>query len=125
MGLTLTILENRYSIHRFSPESPVPEKVFHCDFYTVSRTDEELSIVCDSAIGLEAPESEKDWRIIKVVGPLDFSLTGILAKISAALADAEVSIFALSTFDTDYILVKNDNLREARKALQAVGCQFL
>ena len=125
MGLTLAILEKRYSIHRFTPDSPIPEMVFQSEFYTVSRTDEELSIVCDSALDLAASESQNDWRIIKVVGPLDFSLTGILAKISTVLAAAEVAIFALSTFDTDYILVKNDNLKEATKALLEAGYHFL
>ena len=85
MGLRLAVLEKRYSIHRFSPESAIPERALQGEFYTVSRTEEELSIVCDSEIELEAMESQNNWRIIKIVGPLDFSLTGILAKISNML----------------------------------------
>ena len=123
--LTLAILKKRYSIHRFAPDSTIPEMVLQSEFYTVSRTDEELSIVCDSAIDLKAPRSEKDWRIIKIVGPLDFSLTGVLAEISAVLAGVQVPIFALSTFDTDYILIRNDHIEEAKKALLQAGYHFL
>ena len=125
MGLRLAVLEKRYSIHRFTPDSAIPERALQGEFYTVSRTEEELSIVCDSEIELEAMESQNNWRIIKVVGPLDFSLTGILAKISTTLASAEISIFALSTFDTDYILVKNENLEKARRALLEAAYHFL
>ncbi len=125
LGLTLAILKKRYSIHRFAPDSTIPELVLQSEFYTVSRTDEELSIVCESTIDLQAPNSEKDWRIIKIVGPLDFSLTGILAKISAVLEGVQVSIFALSTFNTDYVLVRNDDIEEAQKALLQAGYLFL
>ncbi|MDB4516287.1 ACT domain-containing protein [Crocinitomicaceae bacterium] len=125
MVLTLAILKKRYSIHRFAPHSTIPEMVFQSEFYTVSRTDEELSIVCDSAIDLKSAKSEKDWRIIKIVGPLDFSLTGILAEISAVLAGVQVPIFALSTFDTDYILIRNERMEEAKKTLLQAGYHFL
>lgn len=125
MVLTLAILKKRYTIHRFAPDSTIPEMVFQSEFYTVSRTDEELSIVCDSAIDLKSSKSEKDWRIIKIVGPLDFSLTGILAEISAVLAGVQVPIFALSTFDTDYILIRNERMEEAKKTLLQAGYHFL
>jgi len=68
--------------------------------------------------------SETGWSCIKVLGPLDFSLTGILADISAVLAKASVSIFAISTFDTDYVLVKSEKLPVARNALQKAGYTF-
>lgn len=125
MKLTLSILDGRYSIHRFAPDSPIPASAAQSRFFSISRTDEELSIVCESTIDLKAPQSENDWHIIGVVGPLDFSLTGILAGISAVLADVEVSIFALSTYDTDYILVRDDDLKEAKRALLQAGYQFL
>ena len=66
MVLTLAILKKRYTIHRFAPDSTIPEMVFQSEFYTLSRTDEELSIVCDSAIDLKSPKSEKDYRITSV-----------------------------------------------------------
>jgi len=78
--------------------------------YSISKSEEELSIVCSSSIQLNSEKCELGWFCIKIIGSLDFSLTGILAEISAVLAEAEISIFAISTFDTDYILVKSEKL---------------
>ncbi|MGI9537695.1 MAG: ACT domain-containing protein [Desulfocapsaceae bacterium] len=125
MKLTLTVLEGSYGIHRFAPDAVVPDTIQESLFYSVTRTDEELSIVCDATIDLHAIQSETDWRVIKIVGPLNFSLTGILAAIAEVLAGVKISIFTLSTFDTDYILVRNDNLKKARKVLLEAGNQFL
>lgn len=125
MKLTLAVLEGSYSVHRFAPDAPVPETVEQSRFYSVSRTDEELSIVCEGRVDLAAPRSETDWRIIKIVGPLNFSLTGILATIAELLASARISIFALSTFDTDYILIRGENLGRAREVLEKAGHRFM
>jgi len=124
MELQLTILENGFTIHRFSPNQNVPNQVYESPFYSISKTDDELSIVCTSTTQLKSDKSESGWSCIRVVGSLDFSLTGILAKISAILAEAEISIFAISTFDTDYILVKSEKLPSAREALLADGYAF-
>ncbi len=125
MKLTLAVLEGSYSVHRFAPDAPVPETVEQSRFYSVSRTDEELSIVCEARVDLAAPRSETEWRIIKIVGPLNFSLTGILAAIAELLASARISIFALSTFDTDYILIRSENLGRAREVLHKAGHRFM
>ena len=119
--MKLTVLEGEFTIHRFSPESKIPALIFECSFYSISRTEEELSIVCSSRIHLNSARSETGWTCIKVSGPLDLSQTGILADISGVLAREEISIFALSTFDTDYILVTSDKLEAAKKALQKAG----
>lgn len=124
MKLQLTILENLYAIHRFPSNHEIPNQVYESEFYSISKSDEELSVVCSSSIQLNSEKSELDWACIKVVGPLDFSLTGILAELSAVLAKAEISIFAISTFDTDYILVKSVKLPIAKKALLESGCIF-
>ncbi|OQY33417.1 MAG: hypothetical protein B6I38_03630 [Anaerolineaceae bacterium 4572_5.1] len=84
----------------------------------------ELSIVCDINTNIASEKSEKDWACIKVLGPLDFALTGILARISNVLAEAEISIFALSTYDTDYVLVKSNTLLASKKALKKAGYIF-
>ena len=73
---------------------------------------------------MDSERSETEWSCIKFIGPLDFSLTGIIAEISAVLAKAEISIFAISTFDTDYILVKSVELEAAKKVLQQAGYTF-
>jgi hypothetical protein len=120
----LSVLEGPYTVHRFSANQGIPEEVHRSEFYSVSRSEEELSIVCASSLLLNAEKSEAGWSCIKVLGPLDFSLAGILADILAVLARAEISIFAISTFTTDYILIKSENLPVARKALVASGYTF-
>ncbi|NNF46526.1 MAG: ACT domain-containing protein [Desulfofustis sp.] len=125
MMLTLTTLKGSYSIHRFAPDATVPDTIQESRFYSVSRTDEELSIVCEATIDLYALQSETDWRILKIVGPLDFSLTGVLAAVSELLAGREISIFALSTFDTDYILVRESKLAEAKRVMTDAGHRII
>lgn len=91
-------------------------------FTFFARTDEEISLVCPSEYApADALKTEPGWRAFRVKGPLDFSLIGILADIAACLARRRVSIFAVSTFDTDYILVKADHLPDALEALEEAG----
>lgn len=95
------------------------------DFWFLSRTDEELSLVCRSeSIPESAQRTEDGWRMFRVCGALDFSLTGVLAELSRVLAEARISIFAVSTYDTDYILVKADQFARATAALRASGHTF-
>ena len=124
MKLQLSILENFLTIHRFPPNHEIPNQVYESEFYSISKTEGELSIVCSSSAQLNSEKAETGWSAIKIVGSLDFSLTGVLAKISAVLAEAVISIFAISTFDTDYILVKSEKLSGAKKALLASGYTF-
>ena len=119
--LKLSVLEGLYTIHRFPSDHDIPEQVYESEFYSISKSEDELSIVCNSSILLNSEKNESGWSCIKVSGALDFSLTGILADISAVLASAEISIFAISTFDTDYILIKSKDLPSAGKALLASG----
>jgi hypothetical protein len=122
--IKLNVLEGLYTIHRFFSDHDIPEQIYESEFYSISKSEDELSIVCNSSILLNSERSETGWSCIKVSGSLDFSLTGILADISAVLAKAEISIFAISTFDTDYILIKSENLPSAGKALVSSGYAF-
>ena len=124
MKLNLCVLEGLFTIHQLSQNKEIPKQVFEGKFYSVSKTEEELSIVCSSSVLLDSESSDTGWSCIKILGPLDFSLTGILANISAVLAKIEISIFAISTFDTDYILVKSENLQAAKTALQKAEYTF-
>ena len=119
--LKLSVLEGLYTIHRFPSDHDIPEQVYESEFYSISKSEDELSIVCNSSILLNSVKNESGWSCIKVSGALDFSLTGILADISAVLAGAEISIFAVSTFDTDYILIKSQDLPSAGKVLLSSG----
>ena len=91
-------------------------------FVFTGRTDEECSLVCPTAI-VPANTKERDdgWRAFRIEGVLDFSLIGILAKISTCLAESGIGIFAISTFNTDYILTKAENFQRALDALASAG----
>lgn len=90
-------------------------------FTSVTRTPEELSVVCSQDAVPEAVTAERGWRCLVVAGPLDFALTGIAASLAAPLADAGISVFFVATFDTDYLLVKEDRLADATAALERAG----
>lgn len=122
--MRLEILKESFSIHRLDPNESVSQDLLKGSLYSITKTNEELSIVCDSSIKIQSGKTEKGWSCIKIVGPLDFSLTGILAKISHVLAEVNISIFAISTFDTDYILVKIDQLELAKSELSQSGYEF-
>ena len=120
----LKILNGQFSIHRLSIDSEIPRQIHESEFYSIVKTSEELSIVCDSLIHLTAEKSSHGWMCIKFVGPLEFSLTGILSGISKVLADSNISIFALSTYNTDYVLVESVNIQEAKQSLKIAGYTF-
>lgn len=119
--LTLTLLPCMLTICRLDPAAALPAWAAAGHFYAVTRTDEELSIVCEKHLVPGDIVCQRDWRCLKVTGPLDFALTGILARLAAPLADAGIPIFAVSTYDTDYLLVKADQLAAAVAALCAAG----
>ena len=92
------------------------------DFYFIGRTDEEISLVCRTEDApVETTEREDGWRGFRIEGTLDFSLIGILAPITAILAENKIGIFAVSTYNTDYVLVKEENYEKALAVLEAAG----
>ena len=117
----LEVLRGGFSIHRYNPDNPVPRSVLESAFYWVGKTDEELSIVCESSIALEGGRVNAGWSCVKVCGPIDLSVTGVLAGIADVLASARICILAVSTYDTDYILVKSSHLEQAVCALGEAG----
>jgi len=119
--LSLTLLEQTFTLHRLEPEAETPTSALHSPFFAIMRTDDETSLVLPDSVEIESDESNTGWACFKVDGPLEFSQVGILAGIASALAEAKVSIFALSTFDTDYILVKREQVEAAKEALRATG----
>jgi hypothetical protein len=117
----LRLLDNEFTIHRFPPDAPVPSSVFEGSFYWLGRTDEELSIVCDSSIRLVGGVKNAGWSCFQALGPIELSAFGVLAGMATVLASARISILALSTFDTDYFLVKTGKLQQAVLALVEAG----
>ena len=120
-NLTLELLPDVYSICRLGPQADIPSWVLTGDFLSITRTKNELSLVCSQERVPHGVECDKGWRCIMVRGPLDFSLVGILASLTSSLAEADVSIFAISTYETDYLLVKGENLRRAVLKLKEAG----
>jgi hypothetical protein len=120
--LRLTILPESLAICRLDPDEALPGWLFwRADFVSVSRTAEELSIVCSAGDVPAEVTAERDWRAFKVEGPLDFALTGILARLAAPLAEADISLFAVSTYDTDYLLVREASLGQAARVLSGIA----
>ena len=95
------------------------------EFWSITQTPDELSIVCPQECVPSGVLHEGGWKVLKVLGPLSFELTAIMASISSILAEAGTSIFALSTYDTDYILVKAEQLQSAIEALRSHGIEFV
>jgi uncharacterized protein len=119
--LTLSILSEEFAICRLASGSPVPHWALAGGLSSITRTPDELSIVCDQRRAPEEAQCDRGWRCLKVHGPLDFSLTGVMASLAVPMAEAEISIFAFSTFDTDYLMVKQGNLEKAIRALTGAG----
>lgn len=123
MTLDFTILKGDYSIYRLEKDSAIPAWIFDSDFFSVTRTQDELSIVCKH-IDLTPDDRTKHnqhWRILKIIGPLELSLVGIIADVFNLLKENKISIFVISTFDTDYIIVKNQHLDKAVSVLKKCG----
>ncbi|MDQ1274540.1 MAG: uncharacterized protein QG610_111 [Euryarchaeota archaeon] len=126
--LALSVLEGRFGILRLEKGSEVPACIYESNFFSITRTPEELSIVRqENKIPENIPldiRTERGWNCLKIEGPLDFGLTGILAGISKILAENGISIFAISTYNTDYILVKGTDLEHAVKVLVEEGYEI-
>jgi hypothetical protein len=119
--LTLAVLPDRYAICRLDPKADIPDWATRGDFVSLSRTPDELSVVClESNVEYGIP-CERNWRIFKCEGPLDLSLPGIMASLAEPLADAGVPIFPIATHHTDYILIKEPHLETAIRALTGYG----
>jgi hypothetical protein len=121
MGLDIRVLPQRLAICRLDPGSALPGWATAGTFRAVTWTPGELSIVCEGSDVPADVAAERDWRAFMVQGPLDFGLTGILLQLAEPLAMAEISIFAISTFDTDYVLVKEAFVDTAVRVLADAG----
>jgi hypothetical protein len=120
--VNLSLTPDLLAICQLAPDAPIPNWALgKGTFCSITRTNEELSIVCPEGSAPKEVIQEAGWRSFKVEGPLDFGLTGVLASIAGPLAQASISIFALSTYHTDYVLVKNLQVARAAKTLQAAG----
>lgn len=117
--ISISIMSQEFAIHRLKPTASIPlqlldnEEVFH-----ISRTEDELSIVCSETIQLQSDQVSKSYKCFKILGPLDFNMVGVISKIAEILKGRDIPIFVISTFDTDYILINKDNATASIEALQ-------
>ena len=122
MPLRLSVVESEFSVVRLSAGEDVPDWVDGDGAFTsITRTPDELSIVCGSDVVPEGLPIEGPWRAIKVQGPIPMTLIGVIAAIADPLADGGIAIFAISTFDTDYVLVHEQDLEAAIEILHRAG----
>jgi uncharacterized protein len=117
----LYALDELYAIVRLEPDADVPVWARTGHFWSITRSDSELSIVCPQDDVPRDASAERGWCALEVAGPLDFSLTGVVSSLVAPLAEEEIPLFLISTFETDYLLVREPDLHRAVEALTSAG----
>jgi hypothetical protein len=122
--IRMTAVDGRYAVCQLPADALIPSWL-RGDFVSITRTPDELSIVCDQQSLPDDVRAERDWCALRVEGPIPFDVTGVAAAICTPLAAAGISVFLVATFDTDYLLVKADAYERAVDALRASGIGFL
>lgn len=117
--MTFTVLDGLFAVARLDAGADVPPWAHRGAFTTITRTPHELSIVCDETGVPEEVAAERGWRCLQLEGPIPFETTGVAAKFTAALAARAIGVFVVSTFDTDYVLVKAAKIDAAVEALRS------
>jgi hypothetical protein len=117
----LLLWSETFSICRLERNAPIPGWALTGGFSSITRTAEELSVVCPQNRVPPGIQKQDGWKVLQVEGPLDFSLTGVLASLTEPLAKEGISVFAVSTYDTDYLLVKEKQIEGAIQALRGEG----
>jgi uncharacterized protein len=124
--MNLSLLPSTFAICRLDAVDAIPVWALTGSFFTITRTEEELSIVCEQAVidpehGMTHIKIEPGWRCLKLIGPIPFETVGVIAALTKALADQGISVSPIATYDTDYLFVKNDRVQDAIAALRAAG----
>ena len=124
--MKLSVLEGTYAVCRLSPNTPIPDwsQKANQSFVSITQTAEELSIVCSEHLIPDGIKCEKSWKAIKVCGELDFGQIGIISSLSAPLAHNSIPVFIISTFNTDYIMVKQQYIEQTKSILRDNGHQL-
>lgn len=123
--LQFEVLPNRFAVCQLDMAKPLPNWVFSSSFYTVSKTADELAVVCEEDLVQDEIVKSVGWRLLKINAVLDLSLTGITAQFSTALAKAGVNLSVIATYNTDYILVEEAKLTTAIEALRGAGFEVI
>lgn len=123
--MKLEVLGNSCSLYKIDENREVPRSIYQSSFFSVTKTDKELSIICDSDIDISCCIKAKNLRLIRVEGSLGLNTTGIISELSNILSDNDISFFAISTFETDYIIVEDRVLEDSIKLLSHSGIDFI
>ena len=114
---SLFLLEDSFAICRLDKDAPVPDWALTRQFFSVTRTEDELSIVCPQESVPEGIDCKAGWRCLKVESPFEFDLAGMISSIAARLAESDIDMFVLATQDSDYLMVKESDLEQATSVL--------
>ncbi|HEY1375170.1 MAG TPA: ACT domain-containing protein [Gemmataceae bacterium] len=120
-ALTLLEVAGRFAVCKLPPTSAIPPWATAGDLFSVTRTPDEVSVVCRQELVPAGAQAEVGWRCLRVAGAMPFTLVGVLASLTGPVAAAGVGVFAVSTFDTDYLLIQEAKFPEAVDALRAAG----
>jgi hypothetical protein len=120
-AMTISVLPDELAICRLDPGGPIPAKPGRGPLWSLTVTPDEVTVICSAADAPRGARVETGWRALKVEGPLEFEIVGILDSLLQPLVDARISVFAISTFDTDYVLVRARDVRPASTALRVAG----
>jgi uncharacterized protein len=118
--MRISLLPGAYAIARLAPGAPLPGWTRGA-FVSITRTAEELSIVCEDEAVPDGVRVDRGWRLLQVEGPIPFEMTGVAASLVGPLGAARISVNLIATFDTDYLMVKRETLDAAMAALQGAG----
>ena len=119
--LSLVLLPQLYAVCQFHPDQHIPFWALIGDFVSLTRTSEELSIVCQQENVPEDIQAERGWRCVQVQGAFDFTISGIHASLAVPLANADISVLAIATYATDYLLMKEKDVERAIAVLSQSG----
>jgi hypothetical protein len=122
--MRLKLLPNKLAVIRLEPDASIPGWATEGTFSSITCTDGEISIFCDSEVMPEHPDKIDGWRAFRVAGQLDLHLTGVISTLAMPLAAKQISVFSISTHDTDYMLVQEDQLEDAIDVLRRAGHTF-
>jgi hypothetical protein len=119
--LRLSVLPDLYAISRLEGDAAVPSWASSDGFWSITRTADELSVVCREHLVPDGIRCQRDWRCLRVAGAMDFSMVGVVSSLVTPLAEAGLSVFVVSTFDTDHLLVKDSDVDAVTTALSGAG----
>lgn len=123
MAISVQRIAGEYAVHRLAPDADIPAEAWDAPFVSVGRSADELSIITSNTVDIVSERKIGPWVAYRVPGAIDFSVTGVMAALTAPLAEAGLGILGVSTYDTDYLLVHADAGVAAESAWRAAGIE--